>query len=89
MCVYHDRVLLLRHSVYMNPVTQQFRDAYAPDELAKILRVKTSTVYAWISRGELQSNKTGYSRSISSTQLQNFIASRNSGKYNFALEHIR
>lgn len=73
----------------MYPFQQNAPESYTPSELAEILKVKTSTIYAWISRGELQSTRTGYSRSITKAQLQNFIISRDSGKYNFALAHIR
>lgn len=73
----------------MYPFQQNTPESYTPSELAEILKVKTSTIYAWISRGELQSTRTGYSRSITKAQLQNFIISRDSGKYNFALAHIR
>ena len=73
----------------MYPFQQNAPESYTPSELAEILKVKTSTIYAWISRGELQSTRTGYSRAITKAQLQNFIISRDSGKYNFALAHIR
>ena len=73
----------------MYPYIQSAPDTYTPSELARILEVKTSTIYAWISRGELQSTRTGYSRTITKAQLQNFIISRDSGKYNFALAHMR
>jgi len=64
-------------------------ESLTPDQAAELLQVKTSTIYAWISRGELQSNKTGYSRSVSKEQLRQFINGRKSGAYLFALEHIR
>ena len=73
----------------MYPIPDNAPKSFTPDQLAKLLDVKTATIYAWISRGELQSNKAGYSRSISQDQLYRFIVSRASGKYMFALEHIR
>ena len=79
----------MRHSEGMYPFQNLNQTTFTPAEVAKILKVKTSTVYAWISRGEIQANKTGYSRGISETQLQAFITSRKSGAYYFAQEHIR
>jgi excisionase family DNA binding protein len=73
----------------MYPFQDLNQTTFTPAEVANILKVKTSTVYAWISRGEIQANKTGYSRGISKTQLQAFITSRKSGTYYFAQEHIR
>jgi len=73
----------------MNPLIESPQDSLTPEQAAKLLKVKTSTIYAWISRGELQANKTGYSRSVSKEQIRRFINSRNSGVYTFALEHIR
>jgi excisionase family DNA binding protein len=79
----------MRHSEGMYPFQNLNQISFTPAEVAKLLKVKTSTVYAWISRGELQANKAGYSRGISSTQLQAFITSRKSDTYYFAQEHIR
>ncbi len=79
----------MRHPEGMYPFQNLNQTTFTPAEVAKMLKVKTSTVYAWISRGELQANKTGYSRGISEAQLKAFITSRESGTYYFAQEHIR
>ena len=79
----------MRHSEGMYPFQNLNQISFTPAEVAKLLKVKTSTVYAWISRGELQANKTGYSRAVSQAQLQTFITSRKSETYYFAQEHIR
>ena len=52
-----------------------------PEQVAKRQSVKTSTVYAWISRGELQSQKFEGRRYITEEQVNNFEQSR--GKANF------
>jgi excisionase family DNA binding protein len=79
----------MRHSEGMYPFQNLNQISFTPAEVAKLLKVKISTVYAWISRGELQSNKTGYSRAVSQAQLHTFINSRKSDTYYFAQEHIR
>ena len=38
--------------------------------------VKPSTVYAWLSRKELEANKLGNNRVISQSQIRQFIESR-------------
>jgi excisionase family DNA binding protein len=73
----------------MNTFNELPSESLTPDQAAELLQVKTSTVYAWISRGELQANRTGYSRSVTKEQLRRFISNRKSGAYAFALEHIR
>ena len=64
-------------------------DYYNPEELADLFKVKKSTIYSWISRGELNAFKHGYSRAITPNQIEEFVMNRKSGKYNFVLEHIR
>ena len=61
----------------INPNKSQFpthlsRLVFTPSQTAEIMGVKVSTVYAWISRGEIASTKVGYSRFISGTQLSAF-----------------
>jgi excisionase family DNA binding protein len=77
------------HDLEMYTFNEYIPESYTPEQAAQLMRVKTSTIYAWISRGELQANKAGFSRSISKQQLKRFIENRQSGKYAFALEHIR
>jgi|694.fasta_scaffold67744_3 excisionase family DNA binding protein len=50
--------------------------SYTPCEIAKICEVKSSTVYAWISRNELASLKLGKKRKITNQQLAEFLQKR-------------
>ncbi len=63
----------------MNPFTVMSENSYTPAQVAELLGVKPSTVYAWLSRRELLSNKIGYKRYITEQQLKNFCEKRNSG----------
>jgi excisionase family DNA binding protein len=54
---------------------------YTPIELAQLVGVKPSTVYAWISRKELKSYKHGRSRYITREHLQEFYEKRSTGEY--------
>jgi excisionase family DNA binding protein len=56
----------------MEPIT------YTPAQAAEILGMKTSSVYALISRNELAANKVGRSRYISISQLEAYIRNRGS-----------
>jgi excisionase family DNA binding protein len=49
---------------------------YTPLEIANMFGVKPSTVYAWLSRKELEANKLGNNRVISQSQIRQFIESR-------------
>ena len=60
----------------MNP-----SNAYTPNEIAQMVGVKPSTVYAWLSRKELRSYKHGRSRYITREHLQEFYQRRSSGEY--------
>jgi excisionase family DNA binding protein len=48
----------------------QIQPGYTPSEVAAMLGVKQSTVYAWLSRKELIGYKLGQSRYITKQQLQ-------------------
>jgi excisionase family DNA binding protein len=50
--------------------------SYSPREVAQILGLETSSVYALISRGKLASNKVGSRRSISLNQLRAYCNQR-------------
>jgi excisionase family DNA binding protein len=60
----------------MNP-----SNAYTPNEIAQMVGVKPSTVYAWLSRKELRSYKHGRSRYITREHLQEFYQRRSTGEY--------
>jgi excisionase family DNA binding protein len=51
---------------------------YTPAQAAEILGMKTSSVYALISRHELAANKVGRSRYISISQLEAYLKNRGS-----------
>lgn len=52
------------------------RNNLTPAEAAEILGMKTSSIYALISRHELAANKVGRNRYISLSQLQAYIDER-------------
>jgi excisionase family DNA binding protein len=54
---------------------------YTPREVASMLGVKQSTVYAWLSRKELIGHKYGQYRYITQYQLQQFYQKRTTGEY--------
>jgi excisionase family DNA binding protein len=49
---------------------------YSPKQVGQMLSVETSTVYAWISRGELHALRVGRRRFISPEQLKAFVELR-------------
>lgn len=55
--------------------------SYTPTELALVLGVKPSTIYAWLSRGELRGNKVGARRFITQQQVKEFYEYRRTGEY--------
>lgn len=72
----------------MNPMTDQFASAdgrppnsLTPLEVAKVLGVKPSTVYAWLSRKEIRGHKVGHKRFITQQQLREFSEYRATGEY--------
>ena len=50
--------------------------SYTPKQIAEICGVKTSTVYAWISRNELKAHRFGRNRRINQFQLADFLSHR-------------
>jgi excisionase family DNA binding protein len=50
--------------------------SFTPSEVAEILGMKTSSVYALISRGYLQANRIGTRRIISTYQLDHYLLNR-------------
>lgn len=64
---------------YMNPFTVKPENSFTPLQVAELLGVKPSTVYAWLSRRELVGNKVGHKRYITQQQLQSFCEKRSSG----------
>jgi excisionase family DNA binding protein len=55
--------------------------SFTPAQVAQMLGVKTSTVYAWLSRNEMQANKVGHSRLITQQQIKEFYLRRKTGEY--------
>jgi excisionase family DNA binding protein len=55
--------------------------SFTPEEVARKLGVKRSTVYAWLSRGEMRANKVGVKRYITQNQINDFFARRATGDY--------
>ena len=54
---------------------------YSPQQVADILGYKVSSIYAAISRKEMNSNKVGARRAISQSQLNQFLSLRNNGDH--------
>jgi excisionase family DNA binding protein len=59
----------------------EYPPGLTPAQLAQKLGVKRSTVYAWISRGEIRANKLGSSRFITESQLREFYLKRSTRDY--------
>lgn len=59
----------------------QPQGSLTPKEVAIRLGVKTSTVYAWLSRKEMYANRVGTRRFITEQQINDFHAQRKSGDY--------
>jgi excisionase family DNA binding protein len=64
---------------YMNPLNVTPENSYTPMQVAELLGVKPSTVYAWLSRRELVGNKVGHRRFITKQQLNSFYEKRRTG----------
>ena len=65
----------------LKPNDSQFSNAFlkpglTPKQVAEIMEVSVSTVYAWISRREIASTKVGNSRFVTSSQLSAFANGR-------------
>ena len=54
-------------------------NSHTPSQVAKMFGVETSTVYAWLSRREMQGVKIGHRRYISDQQVKEFILRRRTG----------
>jgi len=66
-------------NTYMSPFNLKPENSYTPAQVAELLGVKPSTVYAWLSRRELAGNKVGHKRFITQQQLMNFYEKRKTG----------
>jgi excisionase family DNA binding protein len=55
--------------------------SFSPAQVGQMLGVKTSTVYAWLSRNEMQANKVGHNRYITQQQIKEFYLRRKTGEY--------
>jgi excisionase family DNA binding protein len=62
-------------------IKQEHIRQYSPTEVGMMLGVKTSTVYAWISRRELRALKVGHSRLISLQHIKEFIEFRRTREF--------
>lgn len=66
----------------MYPTSSQFNPKYlTPEQVAQRLGMTTSTIYAWISRGEIQSHKFDGRRFITEEQIGDFQHSRGNPDY--------
>jgi len=54
---------------------------YTPEQVGVMLGVKTSTIYAYISRKELRALKVGHRRFVSDQQIKEFSERRMTGEY--------
>jgi len=54
--------------------------SYTPQDVARILGMKTSSIYALISRGYLQANRVGTHRIITESQLNHYLLNRGSAE---------
>lgn len=65
----------------MMPFDYKPQNSYTPMEVAELMGVKPSTVYAWLSRKELRGSKVGHRRFITKQQLKEFNEQRRTGEY--------
>lgn len=65
----------------MDQTNYQNNKLLTPTEVSTLLGVKTSTVYAWISRKELRSLKIDNRRFIPLASIHELYASRQSGEF--------
>ncbi len=61
---------------HMSQTMNQTDTSYTPAEIAKILGMKTSSIYALISRGYLPANRVGTRRVITARQLNHYLINR-------------
>jgi excisionase family DNA binding protein len=60
----------------MSQTINQTDTSYTPADIAEILGMKTSSIYALISRGYLPANRVGTRRTISANQLEHYLLNR-------------
>ncbi len=65
----------------MNSYQPNRQTSFTPSQVAQMLGVRPSTVYAWLSRKELKSNKVGRNRFITHQQIRDFYNQRKTGEY--------
>ena len=65
----------------MSPYPPTSVSPYTPTQVAKMLGVKTSTVYAWLSRKEMRGSKIGHRRFITDQEIKEFFLHRRTGEY--------
>ena len=63
----------------MKTMDLQTQRSFTPSQVASYLGMKTSSIYALISRGYLQANRVGARRMITSSQLDQYLLNRGSG----------
>ncbi len=61
---------------HMNQTINQTDTSYTPADIAEILGMKTSSIYALISRGYLPANRVGTRRVITARQLNHYLINR-------------
>jgi excisionase family DNA binding protein len=64
-----------------NDSPQKVVSGYSIEQVAQMLGVKSVTVRAWISRGEIQSHKYQGRRYITEAQIKDFRRFRNTGEF--------
>ena len=62
------------------------RNTFTPSQIADMLGMKTSSIYALISRRYLLANKVGRKRYISQTQLDQYLLTRG---YNDVIDYTK
>ena len=60
----------------MSQTINQTGTSYTPADIAEILGMKTSSIYALISRGYLPANRVGTRRMITARQLNQYLIKR-------------
>ena len=61
---------------HMSQTINQTDTSYTPADVAKLLGMKTSSIYALISRGYLPANRVGTRRVITARQLNHYLINR-------------
>ena len=62
----------------MSHLTTNSQPSYTPSDVANILGMKKSSIYALISRGYLPANRVGTRRIITGSQLNHYLLNRGS-----------